>query len=165
MVIEIKSIRDKVPDPFNFNHTAHLAKGFNLAGDGTVPFEVSGKVVKEGDLYICEITAKTLLMATCELCLGEAPTPVAFSLKETYAKGGSQTDDVDIYPINDGVIDLTEALMAGLYLHLPTQFICGEDCQGLCKDCGINLNQGTCNCHNNEKEVDPRFAALKNMKF
>ena len=34
------------------------------------------------------------------------------------------------------------------------------DCKGLCPQCGKNLNDGPCNCR---KELDPRFAALKQL--
>ena len=40
--------------------------------------------------------------------------------------------------------------------------LCSEDCQGLCPECGTNLNRGTCQCQRNWE--DPRFAALKDLR-
>ena len=41
--------------------------------------------------------------------------------------------------------------------------VCREDCQGLCGTCGQNLNEAKCKC--DPKPVDPRLAALKNIKL
>ena len=47
-----------------------------------------------------------------------------------------------------------------LLLELPYRFLCSEDCKGLCSNCGINLNLGTCTCHEEEEVTNP-FSALK----
>ena len=47
-------------------------------------------------------------------------------------------------------------------LSLPFKVLCQEDCKGLCKECGINLNTGECNCE--DKWEDPRFSVLKDIK-
>ena len=47
-------------------------------------------------------------------------------------------------------------------LAVPFAPLCREDCKGLCPQCGIDLNTGTCAC---EKPVDPRLAALKGLKI
>ena len=48
-------------------------------------------------------------------------------------------------------------------LALPMHAACGEDCKGLCGTCGQNLNEGQCGCATSQ--VDPRLAALKNIKL
>ncbi len=60
-------------------------------------------------------------------------------------------------------------------LNLPLKHLCMDDCQGLCPECGINLNKETCDCESNvaessyeeiEKEkvnADNPFAALKDL--
>jgi uncharacterized protein len=39
--------------------------------------------------------------------------------------------------------------------------LCVEACRGLCPQCGINLNTGTCTC--DVRWEDPRLAALKSL--
>jgi uncharacterized protein len=46
-------------------------------------------------------------------------------------------------------------------LNLPEQVFCREDCRGLCAKCGANRNATDCGCE--EKEIDPRWAGLKNL--
>ena len=48
-----------------------------------------------------------------------------------------------------------------LLLNLPEQVLCKEDCKGLCPECGTNLNLKDCDC--GDKDIDPRWAALKNL--
>jgi uncharacterized protein len=59
-------------------------------------------------------------------------------------------------------LDLTELAREQILLNLPSQVFCREDCQGLCQKCGANLNLIDCSCE--ESEVDPRWAALRNLK-
>jgi uncharacterized protein len=40
--------------------------------------------------------------------------------------------------------------------------LCREDCKGLCQSCGADLNAGLCSCE--QGEVDPRWAALAELK-
>ena len=43
-------------------------------------------------------------------------------------------------------IDLTDDLREDILMTIPQQFLCNEECQGLCPTCGKNLNQGPCDC-------------------
>ena len=60
-------------------------------------------------------------------------------------------------------IYLDEIIAEQLLLAEPMKHLCSEDCKGLCQRCGKNLNEGSCDCA--EKHEDPRWDALKNMKF
>ena len=55
-----------------------------------------------------------------------------------------------------------ELLREQFYLALPMKPLCQEDCRGLCPQCGVNRNTGTCDC--NVQWEDPRLAALRNLK-
>jgi uncharacterized protein len=70
------------------------------------------------------------------------------------------SDDLKI-DLAEGEIDLAEIAREQILLDLPQQFFCSDDCKGLCLKCGSNLNLIDCNCI--EKEIDPRWAALKNI--
>ncbi len=59
-------------------------------------------------------------------------------------------------------LDLKDVVREQILLNLPTQSFCREDCKGLCRQCGVNRNLIDCKCE--EKEIDPRWAALKNLK-
>ena len=70
--------------------------------------------------------------------------------------------DLDVSVYEDDKIDLTELVREQIILNLPEQIFCREDCKGLCAKCGENRNLIDCKCE--EKEIDPRWSALKNFK-
>ena len=57
-----------------------------------------------------------------------------------------------------GEVDLHEALRQCSVLSYPLAYLCRTDCKGLCPECGIDRNQGTCDC--SENEIDPRWEGL-----
>ena len=63
----------------------------------------------------------------------------------------------------DAEVDVAGLLWEQFQLALPDKPLCREDCKGLCPTCGVNLNETTCDCA--EDEGDPRLAALRNIKL
>ena len=72
------------------------------------------------------------------------------------------TEDLDLFPFDGETIDLEPLFREQFVLAIPFAPLCREDCKGLCPQCGIDLNSGTCTC---EKPIDPRLAALKGLKL
>ena len=58
-------------------------------------------------------------------------------------------------------IQLEDVLKEQIFLAMPMQILCQEDCKGLCPQCGQNKNLGECGC---SKQSDPRWAALADIK-
>ena len=56
------------------------------------------------------------------------------------------------------VIDLGEALRQCVITDEPMKPLCEGDCRCICPICGINQNQGNCDCRANQ--VDPQRGAL-----
>ncbi|MGH7852054.1 MAG: YceD family protein [Candidatus Binatia bacterium] len=59
-------------------------------------------------------------------------------------------------------IDLAPLIAEQVMLALPTRPLCSEDCRGLCKACGTNLNRETCDC--GTETGDPRMAIFRTLK-
>ena len=57
--------------------------------------------------------------------------------------------------------NLNKLLEADLLLVVPIKPLCEEDCAGICPNCGIDLNNESCNC--SLDVVDPRMAKLKEL--
>ena len=62
---------------------------------------------------------------------------------------------------DDGFIDLAPLVREMAVLETPIQPICRYDCQGLCIECGHNLNEGDCGCE--PDPIDPRLSALQQL--
>ena len=71
-------------------------------------------------------------------------------------------EDLDVFPFDGERIDLEPLFREQFVLAVPYAPLCREDCKGLCPQCGIDRNTGTCTC---EKPIDPRLAALKGLKM
>jgi uncharacterized protein len=71
-------------------------------------------------------------------------------------------EDLDLFPYDGDAIDLEPLFREQFVLAVPFAPLCREDCKGLCPQCGMDRNTGTCSC---EPPIDPRLAALKGLKL
>ena len=63
--------------------------------------------------------------------------------------------------LNGYNLDVDKLVYGETLLNWPSRVLCSEDCKGLCKVCGQNLNQGTCNC--DSTDLDPRMAKIRDI--
>lgn len=59
-------------------------------------------------------------------------------------------------------VDLTEDIREAMLLTFPAYPVCGSECRGLCPQCGINWNKGTCECSGPE---DMRWSKLDKLNI
>ena len=71
-------------------------------------------------------------------------------------------DDLSIAFYQGDQIDVDDLVREQIELALPMARLCSDECRGLCPDCGANLNEAECACK--LEQVDPRWAALKELK-
>ncbi len=105
---------------------------FSAAGEGN--YDLTASLVSGGMLL--SGSAAIPVGATCGRCLAE----LEFTLDE---------NDLHIFfELADGqeTVDVDEELRAELLLNLPMNPLCAPDCQGLCPECGCDLNETRCNC-------------------
>ncbi len=69
--------------------------------------------------------------------------------------------ETEIGYYQDDGLQLEDVLREQILLALPMRAVCSEDCKGLCPQCGMNLNAGTCSC---APPTDPRWQALNGLK-
>jgi uncharacterized protein len=114
----------------------------------------------------------------CSRCVGpvklpiEEPVHVTFMPAHELPDDSAETtedegvevsaDDLDLFPFDGESIDLEPLLREQFVLAVPFAPVCREDCKGLCPQCGIDRNTGTCTC---EAPIDPRLAGLKGLKL
>ncbi|BDR54202.1 DNA-binding protein [Bombiscardovia apis] len=77
--------------------------------------------------------------------------------------GEEEASDGNTYPLADGGTTASfEALLRdNLVDAMPMKVLCKPDCQGLCSQCGIDLNEHPDHHHD---VIDNRFAALADLK-
>jgi uncharacterized protein len=170
MIVELFSIKDS-PHEFEFSvapeeielgqENVRLIENVRTAGElktGIVQTEVEG-------------TIRTKLEVECTRCLQPVEKELEFPFKVSFITPENLTEeketelnaeDLDVSIYEGDRIDLGELTREQIILNLPEQVFCSEDCKGLCAKCGANRNLIDCKCE--EKEIDPRWSALKNLK-
>lgn len=56
------------------------------------------------------------------------------------------------------ILDLTDLLRQCTLAAQPIKPLCQQNCQGLCQECGVDLNKENCVCSG--AAIDPRWSAL-----
>ncbi|MFQ6604100.1 MAG: DUF177 domain-containing protein [Fidelibacterota bacterium] len=65
------------------------------------------------------------------------------------------------FPDSTDEIDLTTVFHDVILMEIPFKKLCTGSCQGLCDQCGINLNRDTCTCEKHSR--DPRWDKLEKL--
>jgi uncharacterized protein len=113
----------------------------------------------QGLVVQADFSAKTTL--ECVRCLTDFEHKLDWSFTELYAfDQRSETDSGLIIP-DDAQIDLAILLREYALLELPISPICKPNCEGLCAECGQNLNEK--DCGHKPIQPDSPFAKLKDL--
>lgn len=115
------------------------------------------------DLVIVSGTVSCNVRTQCSRCLEpieeQLTIPFEVKLRQVSDPEAEFDDEDEAIPVTGERIDLEPFLVEELIVQLPYAPLCGEDCQGLCPECGTNRNEQSCGC--NTAKVDPRLAALQ----
>ena len=109
-------------------------------------------------------------MAACSRCAEEFELPSHRRFRYVLAPRAMwgdkdfalKAEDLEFSFYNGEEIDLTPLVREQALLALAERPLCGEDCRGLCPQCGANLNQDDCGC--SPAGIDPRFSVLRTLK-
>jgi len=115
------------------------------------------------NLFRFKISVSTDAVFSCDRCLESYASKFNETIEQIYQLGQSEleSDEIEYLPANSKEIDVTKAIHDVFILNRPIQLLCKKDCKGLCMNCGINLNEKSCNCH--QDEIDPRFEKLRSL--
>lgn len=121
---------------------------------------------ENGVLVRGELTGGVVL--PCNRCTEDAETLIDSrfdefeEIPETPPRTQNSEEDHILFERNAPMLNLDAVAWEQFMLALPTNPLCKEDCKGLCGKCGANLNNGQCDCENDNP--DPRLAALRDLK-
>jgi uncharacterized protein len=136
--------------------------GQHYAVDGGSVAAVLDAARTTGAGYSLRLRFGARLEGPCMRCLESSDRTVEVDAREVDQPGGG--DELRSPYLEDDDLDIRGWGRDALALALPAQIICSEDCQGLCAVCGENLNQAGPE-HQHEREPDPRWAALRELRF
>ena len=126
------------------------------------PVMASGIVRNTAGVLMMKGSIQTRLYGVCDRCASEFERDIEFPIDVVLVTELANEDNEDewVFPLEGDSADLEEIVRTVFVLNMDSKLLCEPDCKGLCCQCGKNLNEGPCNC---QKELDPRFAALRQL--
>lgn len=132
--------------------------------------QLSGTIRRMREAVFFEGKMTGALKVSCSLCLEPVRLPIPAAFRYTFVPTKTeQKEEVELsaedleYGFYEGeIVDLDPVLFEQILLQIPMRVLCRDECRGLCPHCGINLNMGSCSCH--DDHVDERLAVLKYFK-
>ncbi len=100
------------------------------------PLDVTATFERKRDTVLVRGVVAGKLTLVCGRCLESFGQQYESSFDLDYSVQGKEKE----------MLDVTHDLQQEILLSYPMQFLCREDCQGLCPQCGKKLNEGKCGC-------------------
>ena len=116
-----------------------------------------GKVLIAGE-------ASLKFVLPCDRCLKPVEQMVELQFEREVLAPELITDEdtkEDQHFVNDYELDVNALLTEELQLSWPSKILCNEECKGICKKCGKNLNEDSCGC--DDFVPDVRLANLMDI--
>lgn len=105
------------------------------------------------------------LIIPCSRCLTGVEVPFQIEVEKeidftkTEEERAEELDETNY--ISGFNLDVDTLVYDEVLLEMPYQVLCSENCKGLCKVCGQNLNSRDCEC---DREVlDPRMSVIRDI--
>ena len=126
------------------------------------PVVAQGVVRNTAGVLLMKGNVTTTIHGICDRCAAEFDRFIDFPIDVVLVTELSNEENEDewVFPLEGDSADLVDIVRSVFVLNLDSKLLCKDDCKGLCHRCGKNLNDGPCGC---QKELDPRFAALRQL--
>ncbi len=162
MILDLKSIF--------ISEGASLAVDFELDlskmdFSGVCPIEkpvpVKGSVYNRAGIVTVDVVCDVAFCAPCDRCGKQSDGSYRVEIKRTLVSQLAAEADDEIIEIPDMQLDISELCTTEIVLSFPMKHLCKSDCKGVCATCGKDLNEGDCDCK--QDNVDPRLQALAQL--
>ena len=126
------------------------------------PVKASGTVRNTAGVLVMTGLITTTIHGVCDRCASDFDREEEIPLDVVLVTELSNEENEDewVFPLEGDSANLEDIIRTVFVLNMDSKLLCSEDCKGLCCRCGKNLNDGPCGC---QKELDPRFAALRQL--
>lgn len=140
--------------------------------DLETPLQSEAKIKKAGQSVLITGKVETTLRLQCIRCLKEFSYPLSSTFELTLHPSKEAPSEEEVELASDemessffegGEIHLSEVACEQIFLEIPYQPICQEDCKGLCSICGKDLNLSPCGCL--KEKFTSGFSVLQKLKL
>lgn len=127
----------------------------------STPVHVKGTVSVTADVVLLQADVAFSFHGQCDRCLRAFEKAYELPIEHILVDTLSNDENDDFILLEQYQLDLAELVMTDMLLELPYKSLCKEDCRGLCHTCGKDLNDGDCDCK--QDNTDPRLEVLKQL--
>lgn len=120
---------------------------------------------KEGHSLLISGETDITLAIPCDRCLQDVFVTLhllfdrKFPLEDGALKEAFDAEDTS--GLIGTELDTDRLIYNEVLVNWPEKVLCQKDCKGICRTCGVNLNEKTCSC--GQTELDPRMAAIQDI--
>ncbi len=134
----------------------HMRSGQDLLFDGTLCGDLVGQCAR----CLEEFPLSLDRPFSCVLMPLDSPSSVSRSPSRELELNH---EDLAASFYSGDSVDVSALVQEQFFLALPSRPLCQDECNGLCEQCGVNLNVETCTCSPLWK--DPRLALLSTLRL
>lgn len=162
MKINIQTLINKPELNFEEETTVSLKNLHLGSGMTDCIAKVCGTVTRQGNSYRVSGYVDTTIKLLCDRCVHEFDYNIHADLYSEFSSDQQYIDgNEDVKPVIKSSIDLSDDVLEAIVMNVPMKSLCKEDCEGMCKNCGANLNIGACECETSD--IDLRLEQLKDI--
>jgi uncharacterized protein len=165
--IEIEDLKE---EPLHVHHVFPIKEIMFSHEDAELNAPVKTDFVlmhRDRDLHI-RGSVETSIFFRCSRCMKEFSTPFVADFNLSYfpqqnhvsdsAEIELKYEDMEVEYYDGIAFDVNVMVLEQIELAMPMQYVCREDCKGLCYQCGADLNEGACVCK--KEALDSRLSVL-----
>ena len=163
MIIDVSSILKETGGKIDVNAKVDFAD-VDFLGESfhfTSPIDLCGEIYNNGKSLKLTLKATGEMEVHCSRCMSPIVKELKFDVIEDFMQDDGEAVDEDIILFSGTKIDIGEIVLNSFFMNVDGKYLCSEDCKGLCPKCGKNLNEGSCDCE--DDDIDPRWAALREI--
>ena len=163
MRLGLSELIDRPGESVNFSTSVDLSDLlYGTSYPVSEPVLASGTVRNTAGVLVMTGMISTCIHGVCDRCASDFTRDVEIPIDVVLVQelANEENEDEWVFPLEADTADLEDIVRTVFGLNMDSKMLCKEDCAGLCCRCGTNLNEGPCTC---QKEIDPRFAALKQL--
>ncbi|MGI6093945.1 MAG: YceD family protein [Lachnospiraceae bacterium] len=120
---------------------------------------------KGNKVLLIEGKGNVTLQIPCSRCLTEVAVPIPLDFDREVDMKLTEQERIEALDesnyICGGNLDVDQLVYNEILIGLPIRVLCKDDCKGICSHCGTNLNEGSCQCEN--ENLDPRMAVIRDI--
>lgn len=164
MIIDVSSILKElggkidISDEISIPDTDFLGEVYHFNN----PVKVTGSIFNNGQALSFKAVCRGVMHTSCARCMKDIDVDIDFDIYEALARDdGTVSEESDLILFEGNTVDIDDIVMNNFLMNISGKYLCKDDCKGLCRICGADLNEGACGCDN--EVIDPRWQALADI--